>query len=686
MGRRKTKGSSMLLTIAIFGILTILGSSMLAVTTANYKMRITENKRVQNLYSAEAGLDMAYIELVKQVNKAIETAQTVEGEAFQDAYDEYIINILPSEVAGEYDVVGTDVKPVVSCKVETKSKNSKSVKEVLLISTYVKDDVNRIVSVAYDIETPDISFINKGELSGITKYSLATDKDLFVKNSSDLSVNGDIWVQGTMPIRNTAITLNEKYDGGVILENSRVKVSNDIATASNVKLLNSEMNFNVDTEEKNIYAENIFVGKGNNIKNIKNSLAGDKLSAYLANDLVIDSEDAIVTMGNFYGFNDVNTIDKNNLDMMNEMARGSSSIIINSMEWPKDNAKIDIRTSAYIMGAAYINTSTPYQTGESVALKGNYEAYTAPVNGNYNESQYEYFDPLVLITKKLVEKKDANGNVVKDEKGNTVYEYKEMDISDKKEHFIDYAEDEFNASIRKSNISFPKETYTAGAFISKGEIKSYDIGDKITEIAKFKNDYVKEVYYMGKEKEDAIYGDDEFNRKIIEYKDEAKKIPLYTVEGQINWTNVDKIIADNSNKNKFRIFTVSQGKKDLTVILNSDERSTIEITKQGNGGNVSVKIGGQVGNNSLKSTDNMLIVTKGEVVCRDLSELNATIFSQGEINIENCSGNIGAKYSLKDWLKDEIIKLIFSTSSEVDTEVNMTVQDLITRGKWTLVK
>lgn len=686
MKYRKKKGSSMLLTIAIFGILTIVGSSMLAVTTANYKMRIAENKRVQNLYSAEAGLDMAYIELVKQVNKAIETAQTVDGKIFEDAYDEYISNVLPSEVAGEYNVVGTDVKPVVACEVRAKSKDSKPVKEVLLTSTYVKDDINRIVSVFYDIETPDISFINKGELSGITKYSLATDKDLFVKNSSDLSVNGDIWVQGTMPIRNTAITLNEKYDGGVILENSRVKVSNDIATASNVKLLNSEMNFNVDTEEKNIYAENIFVGKGNNIKNIKNSLTGDKLNTYLANDLVIDSEDASVTIGNFYGFNDVNTIDKNNPNMMNEMARGSSSIIINSMEWPKDNAKIDIRTSAYIMGAAYINTSTPYQTGESVALKGNYEAYTSPVNGNYDESQYEYFDPLVLITKKLVEKKDANGNVVKDANGNIVYEYKDMDISDKKEHFIDYAEDKFNTNIRKSNIYFPIETYTAGAFISKGEVKSYDIGDKIIEIAKFKNDYVKEVYYMGREKEEAIYGDDEFNRKVIEYKDDEKKIPLYTVEGQINWTNVDKIIADNSNKNKFRIFTVSQGKKDLTVILNSDESSTIEITKQGNGGNVSVQISGQVGNNSLKSDANMLIVTKGEVVCSGLSELNATIFSQGEINIENCSGNIGAKYSLKDWLKDEIIKLIFSTSSEVDTEVNTTVQDLITRGKWTLVK
>lgn len=686
MKYRKKKGSSMLLTIAIFGILTIVGSSMLAVTTANYKMRIAENKRVQNLYSAEAGLDMAYIELVKQVNKAIETAQTVDGKIFEDAYDEYISNVLPSEVAGEYNVVGTDVKPVVACEVRAKSKDSKPVKEVLLTSTYVKDDINRIVSVFYDIETPDISFINKGELSGITKYSLATDKDLFVKNSSDLSVNGDIWVQGTMPIRNTAITLNEKYDGGVILENSRVKVSNDIATASNVKLLNSEMNFNVDTEEKNIYAENIFVGKGNNIKNIKNSLTGDKLNTYLANDLVIDSEDASVTIGNFYGFNDVNTIDKNNPNMMNEMARGSSSIIINSMEWPKDNAKIDIRTSAYIMGAAYINTSTPYQTGESVALKGNYEAYTSPVNGNYDESQYEYFDPLVLITKKLVEKKDANGNVVKDANGNIVYEYKDMDISDKKEHFIDYAEDKFNTNIRKSNIYFPIETYTAGAFISKGEVKSYDIGDKIIEIAKFKNDYVKEVYYMGREKEEAIYGDDEFNRKVIEYKDDENKIPLYTVEGQINWTNVYKIIADNSNKNKFRIFTVSQGKKDLTVILNSDESSTIEITKQGNGGNVSVQISGQVGNNSLKSDANMLIVTKGEVVCSGLSELNATIFSQGEINIENCSGNIGAKYSLKDWLKDEIIKLIFSTSSEVDTEVNTTVQDLITRGKWTLVK
>lgn len=113
MRKRKTKGSSMLLVIAVFGILATLALAMLGATYANYRLRVEENNRVKNLYSAESGIDKAYARITKVVEIAIEEGiaagnkETIikkQNEIFKGVYKDYIDDNLIDYVSGEYVV------------------------------------------------------------------------------------------------------------------------------------------------------------------------------------------------------------------------------------------------------------------------------------------------------------------------------------------------------------------------------------------------------------------------------------------------------------------------------------------------------------------------------------------------------------------------------------------------------
>ena len=91
------------------------------------------------------------------------------------------------------------------------------------------------------------------------------------------------------------------------------------------------------------------------------------------NDLAINSTNSVINLkNNFYGINDKTT----EVTSANK-ALNSSSIIINEVSNPSN---LTIDKDAYIMGVAYLNATNKdgnkYQTGESVAVKGNYLAYT----------------------------------------------------------------------------------------------------------------------------------------------------------------------------------------------------------------------------------------------------------------------------------------------------------------------
>ena len=68
--RKKKKGSTLVFVIAIFFMLITFGTAILTATTIGYRNQITENKRTQNLYESEAGIDVTY----NIIGKAIEAA------------------------------------------------------------------------------------------------------------------------------------------------------------------------------------------------------------------------------------------------------------------------------------------------------------------------------------------------------------------------------------------------------------------------------------------------------------------------------------------------------------------------------------------------------------------------------------------------------------------------------------
>lgn len=674
MRKRKTKGSSMLLVIAVFGILATLALAMLGATYANYRLRVEENNRVKNLYSAESGIDKAYARITKVVEIAIEegiaagnneTTIKKQNEIFKGVYKDYIDDNLIDYVSGEYVVNSNKAEVKCELKAPALEKEGLDYKIVKLTSTY-KDDKGkeRVVSVAYNLVTPeDYRILDKadGNTSKLINYTLAADGNLTIATDSShvkegkVEVDGNLWIQG---LRSEDMVNNptvDKYKGGIEINNTDIEFKGQVNTAANITVDKSKINFKAITLEdkevdNKVYAENIFLGSladGDVDSGI--DVDSSKAELYLANDLVIGASDAKINIKNLYGFNDLNialpTDD-------GQVVRGSSSIIINSMKWPNNKGNLTVTDSAYLMGSAYIKTHRePYQTGESVALKGNYKAYAKDSNGNYKDSQYEYLDPLVLITK------DAQGQP--------------LNVVDKAEHFVDYSNSS-NASIRAKGISLPQKTYTAGAYISEGKAHGNSVNlntEELDKVENMKKRFVQAVYYMGNEDFDV--------NKFQQGK------AVYTVENQINWDGVSSLIANRGNIIQL---------ENMVILLNDDENRDIEISDDKlilRHENKEATYNKEFNRDESKDIT-YIVVTKGDVNYNGTKDYKGTIISLKDINIKNSKGLIGTAKLSEDEIKDKknkgVLDFIFTQGKNLVTERTILATDLITKEKWTLEK
>lgn len=68
--RRKRKGSSFIFVIIMFMFVITVSTAMLSMVSGNYASRVSESKRIENLYGAESGLDIAYNIAAKTIEEA----------------------------------------------------------------------------------------------------------------------------------------------------------------------------------------------------------------------------------------------------------------------------------------------------------------------------------------------------------------------------------------------------------------------------------------------------------------------------------------------------------------------------------------------------------------------------------------------------------------------------------------
>lgn len=760
MKNKKKKGSSLLMVIMIFAILSTLGISMLSMTSSDYYRRVGETKKLQNLYGAESGLDLSYNILAKVFESAVvygnegvkelinsadgrvsvveqeiqnvkngaavkfpvsqdkpneSTLITVDGKInevgykelkdktfkvnfnkFIDLSTEYCIDsgktidvngyfIIPDSYSlatdeeanekkkfldglngtlitmPEESVIdeNTSIKSVVQAKTRDVARDSVDVVAneeftVGIVSEFTPDgDEIRQISSKYTMKVPEYQeYIETNEVKmkihPMLNKTIVVDGNMNVEG--DMKVTGDVHVKGnpaSIDYSGDYGTAYNKYKGGIkvdkAISGANLNVTGDITTPSSL-LIKKNSKVNV---AGNICAGNIALGKTSpaddqisksSLININNP--SSNYGIYLSNDLSINGDEVSVNIDNFYGINDIGTEPKDNTISEANKAINSSSIIVNSNNF----TELKINKEAYILGTAYINTQDKYQTGESVAVKGNYIAYTDSLG---KDVEFKYDKPLQLISK--IDGKDAT-------------------VFDKANHIDEYADFTGNKeNLNLVKIILPTETYATGAYITNSNIvngKKNFVVDNAGKIKNMKSIFANNVFYMG--------GAKEINKTENELIDKFPTVPedAKTVATEIDFTKL-------SNKDEVTV-------EGYRVIFNN--------------GKTPITIKGTTGENE-KTKLSGVIITNGDVIIEGNVEFTGLIIAEGDLNCKD--GNIEvkrdltlvrqiiAKYydnDLKDVIKEydglstETIRV--SVSEVNDEELTFSVKNYISKGVW----
>lgn len=497
------------------------------------------------------------------------------------------------------DIYGTDGKINYEHKSLNISYNNNPIKtNITLNSTFKSTDKpiriggnEKNIQVTYVINAP-----NYDEVLSKNSIIYPVVKDIpgftvggnMIVDNSDININGDIFIEGTTPVVTSIDRTYEKYGSGIKI-NSTNKVGNTINFNDNVytrETFNIKNNINVNIKG-DLYAKNVYAGytdddnKNESTQNSKLTVNNPNDSytqkVVVDNDLAIKAKNTKILIDNFYGISDINGQTGEGVE------RKSSSIIVNNQ---KSNSNITIENEAYIAGVAHINTEGDgYQTGESVAVKGNYNAYSVPQS---DSDKFEYYNPLQLL---------------------------EGILPQKSTHFYNYWNDKTgDNSVDCGGVIFlnPKKVKSVGALVYKDSSGEIGVENSYGNIENFQNnlkslrkEYAWKIYNMSMKKENEILDNDYTNPSSIKN----------SIGDMINFN------ADIEGNDSF--------------IFNSNADKTIIITSDSDENNKYDSINGE--KEIIRKTNlNAVIVTAGNVTIDGNVNFRGNIITAGNLDI---SGN-----------------------------------------------
>lgn len=702
---KKKKGSTLLM-VTIFTALVISVAAVSMTVVANdYKMKVTESRKVANLYGAESGLNMAYNVLVKVFDYAVEVAndtivtefdKNLELEESQNAINEIFqrtfIEVFEENSYNYEDETGTllqlsldhQVYPVFNSegisykffefsegeKLEIDAKMERDDKKMMFtfISDFASSDQStqsnkRRVSVKYSIYIPTYQGAIKQNRTEVTIKNYPIFTDSVVNIDQNASLTGGVNIDGNIRVKGKSISTTDriytKYANGISLTEGTLNVVN-----GNI-ITNESLSLNLNSSAKingNVYARNVYLGK---LQAVEPSDTNAHLmvsdSVLLDNDFAVNVEGSIsgtpstVVLNNLYDLND-----KNIYASTGDRIRESSSLIVNS-----EGATVKVTNETYLSGVAYIDTDgKPYQTGESVAVKGNYLVYSEILPGYEDRVQLKYYNPLLLI-----ESIDGDSS-----------------LGTKADYFVTANLTDGTLKLSNGGVSLNKDkVYTVGASISNDNwVQGSSIPiEKLNEMTKYKKSYAAQVFNMGMSATDTDY---------------ANGVVKKSVSNQINFT-VDTFKKDDT------AFNHTYG----NVILNSDPELIIVVEKTENGNKVAYI--NQAGNvvKTINNVTEALIVTKGDVILSGNVSLTGNIISAGNLVVDSknqTTGNIELKFDkqvtqhiiaanykeLKSIFKEDLVHYDTTKVEVVDgivldeLETKYFAEDYTRMGRWQLLK
>ncbi|MBU6134121.1 hypothetical protein PMY35_01265 [Clostridium tertium] len=692
--RKKKKGSTFVIVVVVMAIIFTTGTTILAVTANDYKMRINQSKKLQNLYEADSGLDVVENIIVKTSQEAIKYADKEVKKKFTELDDKDRSKDKINEIFKDkfYEFLTVRNKEILNEKeveiLEYLILEKKYIKSILESGKLEYDSAISNIENRFIIEIPEggyVKNINNGKVSNITievksnfestegqlknkktvstKYSITApdynseitsiniypvfdgkaitaDGNMNIEslgNKSIVNISGDIWVQGNNNLGNSPEYTFDKYIGGIKLDNTSFDINGNIYTANTFHLNNlvNESSVNGD-----IYAKNIYIGKSINSNVSKlNNISFEK-NVVVNNDLALNATNSsIVIKNNFYGINEKTT----EVSTANK-ALSSSSIIVNDTS---NTSTITVNKDSYIMGVAYLNATdesgNKYQTGESVAVKGNYLAYTDVddvLNGATNVT-LKYYSPLQLL-----ESKNGQSNAIM-----------------KADYFAEYYSKNNNSyNFNDGGVSLKKSVKSVGASVkdNQGNIQKSNINDSdISIVNEQRNEFARNVFAMG---DTTGLGDDLYDGQEVKRQ----------VSNQVNFNEIRRVQGSS--------FDITEG----MVILKGNENENIEIENgKIKGTDIELSKGLIIANGDITIDGNFNftgnIITTGNIILKGEGEKNITYDTQVVRSI------LALNYDL---LKD-----IFVKSQGDREEVKVTsaselysVDKFLTKSLWRIVK
>ncbi len=576
---------------------------------------------------------------------------------FKEYYKKYIEDYLFKQEAGiltlkdaySYELSG--IKPnvtVVGAKPNfIEVSTGKYVLSISLKSSF-KDNrgIEKIVGAIYDVAVPEYGQEYKFNTNTIRipnavwSKALAVDGNMFVEEGnltlgerkSDIEMYpADIYVKGING-ENGGINFNA--------ENSTTNIVGNISTAEDF-LVNK---MSINTVYGNIFSKNVILNDtaiGSSLTVNKISGDSESGSVYTTDDLELNADNSVIDIkGSFYG------IDDGSLDSLSGFSNNkygqaskSSTIIINADL--NSGSRLAIAGDSIISGVGYIdipyvNSVTlengQYQTGESVAIKGNYRAYMHPLTGdvtgitgvNLNESNvtFEYFQPLVLASSLINESRALYAE--------------EKSIYFKAYH--DEYKDKGGSDLILNGVSLGANTVNAGAIVSNGEIKPQNIPIEEGNIIKKRNEFNKMVNNMGV--------------KV--------KIPASEGEKNDTYPSSPNKIFGNKNNNP----------QDICKI---DISKLVEINELKSGEFVFIKKGNHTldfsSTSSIeKDAKKGIIIVTGDLTIKGQMDFTGTIIVGGNLTFEG-TGEKKVKYN-KKYISELIISRYYELFKDVFTNDN----------------
>lgn len=519
---------------------------------------------------------------------------------------------------------------------------SKKTSDINITSNFTTDRNNtdetivgknpREIQVTFSVTVPnydEVSFKNSITYPSVRDIpGLTVGGNMIVKNSN-LNVTGDIFVEGTTPVVSSIDRTYRKYDSGIKInstntEKNKINFNDNVYTRETFNIKNNvNVNIKGDLYAKNVYAGNSDsngVSSGNSKFKVNNTENTDDNQKVVAdNDLAIKAENTEISIDNFYGISDINGKTGEGVE------RKSSSIIVNNQKSENTNSKITIENKAYIAGVAHINTEGDgYQTGESVAVKGNYNAYSVPIERNDIENKenhypyddtFEYKNPLQLL---------------------------EGELPQKSSHFYNYWKGKLTGdnSVDCGGVIFsnPNQVKSVGALVYKDSSGEVGVKDSYGNIETFQNDlknyrkkYAWKIYNMSMKQENEILDNDYINPSSI--KNSIGDMINFNADIEdddsfIFNSNADKTIIITSDTNKNKYDSINGEKK----IIRKTNLNAVIVT------NGNVIIDGSVNfRGDIITTENLEISGNGNntinlsynpTLTKDIQNKNLSIFKQ----------------------------------------------------------